>query len=211
MSPAQPKIRAVIFDIGRVLIRVDVGSAMNALGVELSMPAAEVWAAIEKDPRWPDLQEGRMAGRDWYLHLSRRLGVTLTFEQFTQAWNQALDPQPLQNDSLFEGLKKNYRLALLSNTDPIHVAHMEASFSFFNYFPEEARIYSCRVAASKPNPIVYREALRACKVKAEEAVFIDDIPAYVEAARSLGLSGIVYQGAEQLRVDFRHLGIQIAA
>lgn len=205
------KIRAVIFDIGRVLIRVDIGRATKALGVSVSLSPAEVWTAIEKDPRWPDLQEGRMSARDWHLHLSRKLGTALTLEQFTDAWNQALDPQPLQNDALFEVLKKNYRLALLSNTDPIHVAHMEATFSFFQYFPEGSRIYSCQVAASKPNPVIYGKALRACKAKADEAVFIDDIAAYVEAARGLGLAGIQYEGPEQLRDQLRSLGVEVPA
>ncbi len=207
--PGTGKIRAVIFDIGRGLIHVDIGRATKALGVSMSLSPADVWAAIEKDPRWPDLQEGRMSARDWHLHLSRKLGTALTLEQFTEAWNQALDPQPLQNYALFEALKKNYRLALLSNTDPIHVAHMEATFSFFRYFPEKARIYSCRIAASKPNPVVYREALDACKAKAHEAVFIDDVVGYVEGARSLGLAGIQYQSPEQLRADLKQLGVDI--
>jgi glucose-1-phosphatase len=206
---APRKIRAVIFDIGRVLIRVDIGRATKALGVSTSLSPADVWAAIEKDPRWPDLQEGRMSARDWHLHLSRKLGTALTLEQFTEAWNQALDPQPLQSDALFASLKKNYRLALLSNTDPIHVAHMEATFSFFRYFPEGSRIYSCRVAASKPNPLIYREALRACKAKADEAIFIDDIAAYVEGATSLGLAGIRYECPEQLREQLRQLGVNV--
>ena len=36
-----------------------------------------------------------MTPRDWHLHLSRRLGSTLSFEQFTEVWNRVLDPQPL--------------------------------------------------------------------------------------------------------------------
>lgn len=207
MAPG--KIRAIIFDIGRVLVRVDIGRAMAALGSGFSMSPAELWAAIEKDPRWPDWQEGRMSPRDWHLHLSRRLGATLTFEQFTHAWNQAIDPEPLQADALFESLKRTYRLALLSNTDTIHVAHMEANFSFFRYFPETARIYSCRSGASKPNPILYQEALRACNVNAGEAVYIDDVIAYVEAAQSLGIIGVQYQGHSELSGDLRRLGVKV--
>jgi glucose-1-phosphatase len=206
---APRKIRAIIFDIGRVLVRVDIGRAMDELGSGLSMSPAELWAAIEKDPRWPDWQEGRITARDWHLHLNRRLGSELTFEQFTLAWNKALDPKALQNDALFEILKRNHRLALISNTDPIHVAHMEGHFSFFRYFPEAARIYSCRSGASKPNPLLYQEALRACKAKPGEAVFIDDIAAYVEAASSLGMAGIQYQGPEQLRDELRRLGASL--
>ena len=187
---ASGRFRAVIFDIGRVLVRVDVGRAMRGLADGIPLAPEEIWPAIEKDPRWPDWQEGRISPRDWHLHLTKRLGGKLSFEEFCEAWNRALDPNPIQPDSFFEGLDRQFRLGRLSNTDPIHVAHMEKTFSFFNYVPAAARIYSCGVGASKPNPVVYQRALRAVKANASEAVFVDDLEANVEAAKSLGMAGI---------------------
>jgi len=200
------KFRAIIFDIGRVLIRVDVSRAMDGLASGLSLTPQEAWSAIEKDPRWLDWQEGRISPRDWFLHLSKRLGTSLTFDQFSEVWNRALDPNPIHSESFLENLSKNYRLALLSNTDPIHMSNDEARFPFFRFFP--IRIYSYRVGASKPDPLIYREALQACKVRAEEAVYIDDIAAYAEAAQRLGMTGIVFQSPEQLQSDLRNLGIR---
>jgi putative hydrolase of the HAD superfamily len=200
------EFRAVIFDIGRVLIRVNVSRAMDGLASGISLTPQEVWSAIEKDPRMLDWQEGRISPRDWHLHLKNRLGGSLTFEQFSEVWNRALDPNPIHADSFLESLSKSYRLALLSNTDPLHMAHAEESYSFFRFFPH--RIYSYRVGASKPDPLIYREALNACKVRAEEAVYIDDVPTYAEAARHLGMAGIVFQSPEQLQTDLRSLGIQ---
>jgi HAD superfamily hydrolase (TIGR01509 family) len=200
------KFRAVIFDIGRVLIRVNVSRAMDGLASGISLTPQEVWSAIENDPRWVDWQEGRISPRDWHLNLNKRLGASLTFEQFSEIWNRALDPNPIQADSFLEKLSKNYRMALLSNTDPLHMAHAEASFAFFQFFPN--RIYSYRVGTSKPDPLIYREALKVCKVRAEEAVYIDDVAAYAEAAQRLGMRGIVFQSPEQLQTDLRAVGIQ---
>jgi len=200
------KFRAIIFDIGRVLIRVDVSRATDRLASGLTLTPQEVWSAIEKDPHWLDWQEGRISPLDWHLHLTKRLGTSLTFEEFSDVWNRALDPKPIHSEAFLEKLAKNYRLALLSNTDPIHMSHEETRFPFFRFFP--IRIYSYRVGASKPDPIIYRHALQACKVGAEEAVYIDDVAAYAEAARRLGMTGIVFQSPEQLQNDLRNLGIQ---
>ncbi len=200
------RIRAIIFDIGRVLIRVDISRATSGLASGLSLTPEEVWSAIEKDPRWPDWQEGRISPRDWHLHVTKRLGASLTFEQFTQVWNRALEPNPIQSESFLERLSKKYRLALLSNTDSIHMTEEEARFPFFRFFP--IRIYSFRVGASKPDPVIYREALKACRVRAEEAVYIDDIAAYAEAAQRLGMTGIVFRSPQQLQSDLRALGIE---
>jgi glucose-1-phosphatase len=200
-------MRTIIFDIGRVLVRVDVARAKAGLAKGLSLSPEELWSAIEKDPRWGDWQEGRMSPRDWHLNLSSRLGIALNFEQFTAVWNSTLDPEPILPLQLFDSLSRHYRLGLLSNTDPIHVARLESTYDFFRFFPANVRTYSCSVGASKPSPIIYQAALKACRTRAQEAVYIDDILAYVEAARRLGMSGIHFQSPEQLRADLQTLGI----
>jgi HAD superfamily hydrolase (TIGR01509 family) len=204
-----PKLRAVIFDIGRVLIRVDIQRVKSALAQGLPFSPEELWSAIEKDPRWPDWQEGRMSPRDWHLHLCKRFSLSLDFEQFKSVWNSALDPEPIHKSAFFVGLAKHYRLGLLSNTDPIHVEKLESTYDFFAYFPKAVRTYSCSVGASKPDPLIFREALRACKVRAEEAVYVDDILAYVEAARRLGFSGLHFQSPAQLYAELREAGIEV--
>jgi FMN phosphatase YigB (HAD superfamily) len=200
------KIRAIISDIGRVIVGVDVSRAMQGLSSSIPLSPKEIWSAIEKDPRFVDLQDGRITARDWHLHIVRRLGGNLTYDQFIQAWNAALLPETLQPDSLWAGLSKKYRLSLLSNTDPIHVAHMESTFTFFKYFP--VRIYSCVVGSSKPNPVIYQDALRATKVKANEAVYIDDLEENVAAAKSLGMIGVHCALPANLVESLKSVGVE---
>src|SRR4029077_8889718 len=180
---------------------------MAGLASGLSLTPQEVWSAIEKDPRWLDWQEGRISPKDWHLHLTKRLGASLTFEEFSEVWNRALDPKPIHSEAFLEKLSKNYRLALLSNTDPIHMSHEEARFPFFRFFP--IRIYSYRVGASKPDPAIYREDLQACRVRSEQPFYIDDTATSAGAARRLGMSGIFFPSPDQLQSDLRKLGIQL--
>jgi glucose-1-phosphatase len=203
-------LRAAIFDIGRVLVKLDIARAIEGLSQGISLSPEELWSAIQKDPRWHDWQEGRISPHDWHLHVTKRLGSPLKFDDFRAAWNRTLDPTPLQSDDLFQALSKKLRLALLSNTDPIHVMHLEANFSFFQFFPRAARIYSCSVRASKPSPVIFQAALKAVKAPAVQTVFIDDIPEYVQAARSLGLGAIHYQNPDQLRTALSALDPTLA-
>jgi glucose-1-phosphatase len=205
---AEQKIRAIIFDIGRVLVRIDLGRAMSGLAEAVAMSPEEVWAALEKHPTWLDWQEGRMKPRDFWLSVNKRFGTALTFEQFTEIWNRVIDPKPIVDGTLLAPLAKRYRLCLLSNTDPIHVAHLEATFEPMRYFPR--RIYSCVVGVSKPHPLIYRAALEACQVAAKDALYIDDIPAYAKAARNLGLAGMVFKSPEQLSADLASLGVRVS-
>jgi 2-haloacid dehalogenase len=59
----------------------------------------------------------------------------------------------------------------------------------------------------KPDPESYGSALRRFGIAAEEAVFIDDIAANVEAAEALGMMGIQFRNAKALRDDLKEAGL----
>lgn len=201
---ARRTIKAIIFDIGRVIVRVNLKRALTMLGAGANLSPERVWSAIETDPRWREWQEGRIAPREWHAHLARRLGFTHTLAQFCTAWNSALDPEPILGEDLFEQLALRHRLVLLSNTDPIHVVHLEATFRFPRYFA--ARVYSCAVGASKPDPVIYRRAIGEARVAPEQILYIDDAREYVEAGLRAGMHVHLFEGAEQLLEMFRRQG-----
>ena len=202
---AAPAPRALVFDIGRVIVRVDVARALALLGASANPSAEQVWAAIASDPRVRDFQEGRLASREWHQHLAHRLGLALTFEQFCTAWNAALDSETILSENLFAELSRRYRLLLLSNTDPIHVAHLEANFRFPRHF--HARIYSCVAGVSKPDAAIYRQAIAEAGVAADQILYIDDAEECVEAGHRAGMQTIRFQSAEQLLNELRQRGI----
>jgi putative hydrolase of the HAD superfamily len=197
--------RAIIFDIGRVIIRVDLARSMGALGHRDGLTHTQVLQELAADKHWLDWQEGRMAPRDWHAHLSKKLGFSYPFEEFCSIWNSVLDPEQILPDDLFERLGKNCNLALLSNTDPIHVAHFEANYSFVHHF--HTRVYSCRVGSSKPSPIIYHHALREAGSMPDEAMFIDDLRENVMAAESLGINAFHFTSADDLLFEFSRLGL----
>jgi FMN phosphatase YigB (HAD superfamily) len=206
LGPAIEKApRAVIFDVGRVIIQVDLSRSMGALGKRDAMDHVQVLRELEADPRWIDWQEGRMSPRDWHAHLAQKLGFSYDFDEFCAIWNSVLAPEPLLPDSLFERLAEKCRLGLLSNTDPIHVAHFEANYSFVRLFP--ARIYSCHVGSSKPSPMIYHHALREVDALPDEAMFIDDLRENVMAAASLGINAFHFTSPDDLLAGFSRLDL----
>jgi glucose-1-phosphatase len=140
-----------------------------------------------------------MSPRQWHEYLTGRLSVPLSFDEFCACWNRALDPEPILDDLLFVDLGARHRLGLLSNTDPLHAAHLDHHYSFPRHF--SARIYSCRVGVSKPSPTIYQAALDALGLTAPEALYVDDVPEYVEAARKLGLAAIHFEDPLQLLAE----------
>jgi FMN phosphatase YigB (HAD superfamily) len=207
--------KAIIFDIGRVIVRLNVKAAFARLAshVTTSTAAGEIlehshehiWTAIQADPYWRNWQEGRMTPKMWHEHITHQLRVTTTFEEFCTMWNSLLEPQTILGNDLFEQLSGRYRLGLLSNTDPVHVQHLETHFSFVRYF--RTRIYSNEVRISKPSPVIYKAALTALRVTPAEALYIDDIAEYADAAHQLGLDAVHFENPRQLAGEFTRRGI----
>lgn len=204
---ARPK--GVIFDIGRVIVGLNLNRAFAPIAAgmrdrDASAPRLspqDVWKIVRGDELWQDWQEGRISPAEWHQHLMRRLKLSLTYAQFRDAWNLVLDPETLLSEELFAHLGARCRLALLSNTDPIHVQALEERFTFGRHFP--VRIYSCSVGASKPSAVIYRAALEQLGLSASESLYVDDIQEFVDAAQSLGLDAIRFESRSALENDLR--------
>jgi putative hydrolase of the HAD superfamily len=230
------RVQAIIFDIGRVIVRLEPKRALAILAAGSRGPSAKnkatkatnasaakgvkgakgkaaaekpggsldaeaMWAAIQKDPLWHDWQEGRIDAREWHANVCKRFGLKVGFEDFCHAWNSVISPDLILPERLFARLARRARLVLLSNTDEIHVAHMESAFKFAEHF--DARIYSNQVGASKPSHKIFQAALRAAGARPENTLFIDDVKAYVLAARKMGMQGIVFKNRGQLEGELR--------
>ncbi|MBI5392693.1 HAD-IA family hydrolase [Candidatus Woesearchaeota archaeon] len=61
----------------------------------------------------------------------------------------------------------------------------------------------------KPQPEIYKIALQKINCKPEETVFIDDMQKYVDGANAVGIHGILFQDAEQLKDDLKKLGVKV--
>ena len=62
---------------------------------------------------------------------------------------------------------------------------------------------------AKPDPAIYRLAAERAGLPMGELVFVDDRLANVEAARGLGMHGIVFTGADALRAELAALGLPV--
>ena len=60
-------------------------------------------------------------------------------------------------------------------------------------------IISAEARLMKPDPEIYRLALRNLNVPATDAAFIDDTPANIEAANELGIHGILFDNPAHMR------------
>jgi putative hydrolase of the HAD superfamily len=82
-------------------------------------------------------------------------------------------------------------------------------FGLHEYF--DCFISSCYVGLRKPHPEIYRLALDLLQRDPDEVVFIDDREGNIEAAKKLGIHGIVHKTAAQTADELGRLGVAVTA
>jgi putative hydrolase of the HAD superfamily len=202
--PTPPK--ALIFDLGKVLVPFDFQRAYDRLQPLCGYPIAEIRRRTGSTGLVPLLESGEISSRDFVSQLGTALEVSFDFAQFRDIWNCIFLPETLLSDSFLAGLKKRYPLVLLSNTNEMHFESLERNYPILRHF--EKRALSHEVGAAKPNPRIYQRAVALAGCEVHECFFTDDIAEYVEAARNLGLDAVQFQSAEQLQQELASRGVR---
>ena len=96
-------------------------------------------------------------------------------------------------------------LVLLSNTNQIHFEMLRHRLPALRHFHH--LVLSYEVKAMKPRPEIYRAAVECAGCLPEQCFYTDDIPAYVEAARAVGIDAVQFESAAQAERELAARGI----
>lgn len=200
-------IKTVIFDLGGVIVPFDFARAYAKLQTMCGLDPAAIRAQIAAADIVPAFETGLMESRDFVQRLTTCLKLDLSFEEFSDLWFSIFDPHTLIPESLLERLKRNYRLVLLSNTNALHFEMLAERYALLRHF--DYQVLSYKVRAMKPSPAIYQEAIKHAHCEPHECFFTDDVPAYVEGARQVGIDAEQFLGYEKLLTDLRARGIEV--
>jgi FMN phosphatase YigB (HAD superfamily) len=198
-------IKAIIFDLGRVIVPFDFKRGYTRLEPLCGIPAAEIPGRIAPTGLVQLFESGGIAPRDFVRELSKHLNLDTTYENFCEIWSSIFLPYTLIPEAMIEGIARNYRLVLLSNTNAIHFEMLRENYPLLRHF--HALVLSYRVGAMKPLPLIYQRAVEAAGCLPEECFFTDDMPAYVAAARAQGIDAVQFESAAQIEAEFRKRGV----
>jgi epoxide hydrolase-like predicted phosphatase len=126
-------------------------------------------------------------------------------QRLVDAVPSALSPLPETVAWLGRLREAGHRLFYLSNMPREIADHLEARHDFLSHF--EDGVFSSRVQLSKPDAAIFRLSLDRFGIAAEDTVFLDDLPANVEAARALGLHAVQFEHAAQAARELAALGV----
>ncbi len=198
-------IEAVIFDLGRVIVDIDIRRLLSVVSVGLS--ADDVDGAISRSLRdevMRDFNRGRIGPGEFHEAMVGRHGLDMGFEEFKDLWCGIFSPIAGMEE-LIRQLNGAYRLGLLSDTDPLHWAYLQSTYPVLNLFARPT--LSFEVGVVKPDPAIFLAAAKNVDTPVERCLYIDDLAVNVEGAVAVGMTGIVFGGAGALREELVERGV----
>lgn len=195
----------IIFDLGGVLLDLNMGGIAEAcqrLGINPELffvktdaeNSSTVCQGLSVSKVITDYQIGGMTSEAFLSLVQGFCREGTAREGIIRAWNACIGPLPRYRlDMIRELRRKGFHTHLLSNTNELHWEEIKRRF-----LQEEG--YTCadlfdhvlvshEVRLAKPDPEIYRLAIRRIGSPAGQCFFIDDTLLNVEAARREGLQG----------------------
>jgi putative hydrolase of the HAD superfamily len=198
-------IRTVILDLGRVLVPFDFDRGYRAFSELSGLPPEEVRSRLSQSRLVHTFERGEIDSNAFHREVNALMGSRIPAGRFAEIWNSVFLPHTLLPESMVAAIRRRYRTVLLSNTNPMHYTMLAASYPILAHF--DAYVLSYEVGAEKPMDLIYQRAIEAAQCAPGECFFTDDIPPYVEAARSHGIDAVLFEGREKLETELRARGV----
>jgi len=187
-------IKAIIFDLGGVLLDIDfrlTEKAFTDLGVK---DFAAFFNQFHSNALFKKLETG-IDDHLFYDAFRSETGLALTDEQIRDAWNALLLDFRVESLAVLPQLRQHYQLYLLSNTNEIHLQEFQCRYALLQREQAfdalfDAAYYSHRIGHRKPNASAFEYVMNAHQLNPAETIFIDDSVNNIEAAQQLGLQTI---------------------
>jgi epoxide hydrolase-like predicted phosphatase len=199
------KNTTVIFDLGNVILFCDHHIFCRKVGRRHHIDEELVYQKIFSEGLEHEFDKGEISPEVFTARCSSALKVKLDVDHFKEMWSEIFAQNRPVID-LIKALRKRgrSRLLLLSNTNVWHVEHVKKRYDVLALF--DILILSCQVGCCKPDSRIYQQAM-ALSADPTRIIYVDDIPEYVKAACKLGIFGIPYTGAPELKGVLRARGL----
>jgi glucose-1-phosphatase len=188
------EIKAIIFDMGGVILRTEDRGPRTELGARFGMTSHELEAFVFNSPSALEATVGKISDRQHWTNVWAELKVPEAEQAACENAFWAGDAVDQKLIGFLRTQRGKYISALLSNAWPSAREALTNHYRCMDAF--DVSVFSYEVGLAKPDPAIYRVILDRVGVKAEEAIFVDDVMENILAANALGIHGIQFRGTD---------------
>lgn len=190
-------IDLVLFDLGGVLIDIDYQATENAF-VRLGVNDFHAqYTQFQQNQLFDHFETGQISAQHF---INKLLPITqkgTSPNDVVHAWNAMILSFSEKKVQLLLDLAKTQRIALLSNTNELHMVEVKKEWSKVSQVPFESLFehvfLSHEIKKRKPHLETFKWVCSQLKTEPEKVLFIDDSPQHINGAHEAGLQTFYYQ------------------
>jgi HAD superfamily hydrolase (TIGR01493 family) len=179
------EIKALLFDLGRVLVDFDMAEC-EAILTSRSILEHDELMRVLWDTGWArQYERGEVSAGEFYRFVEREAELSMDYDEFMKCWTEIFDPIPILPDHVLPALAKAYPMTLVSNTNQAHADYVRENYDVLPFF--DNHIFSYQVGALKPDCKMFERAIEVTGFPPGNLLFVDDRSENIESAEELGL------------------------
>ena len=195
-------IKALYFDLGGVIVRTGDKTSRTRLAAEFGMTYDEMDKFVFACATAALASVGKLTEEEHWLDVTRRLKRPESDMPRIRETFFGGDTVDKDIISLLRSMRKTHRTGLISNAwDGLRPWIVSQKFD--DAF--EHMTISAEIGIVKPDARIYEHALEKLGVKADEAIFVDDVEKNIAACEALGMHGVLFRSSEQALIDVKRL------
>ncbi len=203
-SSGVPVPKAIIFDLGKVLLDFDYGIAIQRLLPRCRVDLEGLRRILVQEQLLLDYESGLKTTSEFFAGLQELTGYSGTLDEFRPVFGDIFQPIESMLEVQASLRERGLRTYLFSNTNEMAIDFVRAQFPFMNTF--DGLVLSYEVGSMKPAAPMYELAERLSGCSGPDLFYIDDRPENVEAGWRRGWQGIIHRDPQETRSALQRVG-----
>ena len=197
--------KAVVFDLGKVLVDFDYSIAARRIAARGTMPIGGIAQYINQSSVFVQYETGSVTTEQFYEEVRRVTGFRGNLAEFSDCFADifvAIEPMVQLQAAL---RRKGLAAYVFSNTNELAAEHIKRNFPFYANF--DGYILSYEHGAMKPDAKLYEVVESGSGRQKAELLYLDDRPENVAAGAARGWQVILHETSEKSLAAVQKLGL----
>lgn len=193
------KCKALLLDLGGVLIDIDYNATENAFEKLGVTDFKERYTQFAQNELFDRFECGQISAQHFINLLLPYTAAGTSPNEVVAAWNAMIGHFSSEKITLIKRLTNELPLYMLSNTNELHWFPVEKAWKHVNEDPMSAYFRSIflshQIGKRKPTPETFIWVCEQMGFEPKDVLFIDDSPQHISGAQQAGLQTFFYEDA----------------